>query len=202
MYLGDCREILPALPNVDAIVTDPPYQLGEAAWSGNFSGRNGKAAMWGSNPSWDVLCPDGLSAALDKARDGVVWGGHLYDLPKRSGWLAWDKVQKFSASDFELAWASRDGATRVFRMSRIDAYQNSGHGKQHPTQKPVALMEWCLSLFPDAATVLDPFMGSGTTGVACVNLGRRFIGIEIEPVYFEIARERIGAAHAQRRLFA
>jgi site-specific DNA-methyltransferase (adenine-specific) len=201
LYLGDCREVLPSLPDCDAIVTDPPYELGHG-WHGDFSGKNGKAVMWGSQPNWDKLCPEGLNTALTKAPNAIVWGGHLYELPARSAWLAWDKVQKFSSGDFELAWTSRNGATRTFRMSRIDAYQNVGDGKQHPTQKPVKLMEWCLSFFPDAKTVLDPFMGVGTTGVACANTGRVFVGIEKEQRYFDIACERIDAAQKQRRLFA
>ena len=79
-----------------------------------------------------------------------------------------------------------------------DAYAPSAH----PFQKPLAVMDWCLTKIPDAQTILDPFMGSGTTGVACANLGRKFIGIEIERKYFDIACERIAAAYAQGRLFA
>jgi len=84
-------------------------------------------------------------------------------------------------------------------MSRIEAYGSLD--KQHPTQKPVALMEWCLGFLPDAKTVLDCYMGSGTTGVACVNLGRSFIGIELDPGYFDIAVSRITDAHRQGDFF-
>ena len=98
-------------------------------------------------------------------------------------------------SDGELAWTSRDKALREFTIC------NKTAGKEHPTQKPIELMEWCLSLLPDASTILDPFMGSGTTGVACVKLGRRFIGIEIEPRYFDIACRRIEEATKQPDLF-
>ena len=87
-------------------------------------------------------------------------------------------------------------------MSRIDAHQNVEQGKEHPTQKPVTVMEWCIrQCKKDPQTILDPFMGSGTTGVACANLGRKFIGIEIEEKYFDIACDRITAAYAQGRLF-
>ena len=165
------------------------------------AGSIGKAVMWGEAPEWDKLCADGLLPALDKCAEAVVWGGHLYELPQRSRWLSWDKCQAFSSGDFELAWTSGHGATRVFRMSRIDAYQNSGEGKQHPTQKPSALMAWCLALHPKAATVLDPFMGSGTTGVACARMGLQFVGIERERKYFDIACRRIEQAYAQPRLF-
>ena len=179
----------------------PPYEIG-TAWHGDFAGKNGKAAMWGTAPEWDRLCDDGVSLGVQKAREAVVWGGHLYALPQRSRWLSWDKCQTFSSGDFELAWTNGSGATRVFRMSRIDAYQNSGEGKEHPTQKPTALMEWCLSLHPKAATVCDPFMGSGTTGVACARMGLQFVGIERERKYFDIACRRIEDAQRQGRLIA
>ena len=78
---------------------------------------------------------------------------------------------------------------------------NMDGGKQHPTQKPVALMQWCLGFLPDAKTILDPFMGSGTTGVACVKLGRKFTGIELDSDYFDIACKRIEEAYRQPDMF-
>ena len=98
-------------------------------------------------------------------------------------------------SDGELAWTSRDGALREFVRCP------KAMDKEHPTQKPVALMRWCIEFFPLAGTILDPFMGSGTTGVACAKLGRKFIGIEIEPKYFDIACKRIEEAYRQPDLF-
>lgn len=200
LYLGDCRDILPQIPGVDAVVTDPPYQLDERDWK-TFAGSGGISRHWGQAPGWDRLCQDGLDAALAKAPYAIVWGGNLYQLPLRSQWLAWDKAQTFSTGDFELAWTSKNGATRIFRMSRIDAYHNAGDGKEHPTQKPVLLMDWCLSFAP-AGSVLDPFMGSGSTGVACIKQGRDFIGIELEQKYFDIACRRIEDAQRQQRMFA
>ena len=114
-------------------------------------------------------------------------------------WLIWDKGQeKFSLADFEIAWCSQNKASRrlVFPRSRA-----LGDGKEHPTQKPVAVMKWCLGFLPKAQTILDPFMGSGTTGVACAKLGRKFIGIEIEPKYFDIACRRIEEAYKQPDMF-
>ena len=152
LYHGDCREVLPGLPKHDLLLTDPPYQLG-AMWSGGVFAPNGARTLWAEGaPEWDKLCPDGLLQAVDKCADAVIWGGHLYELPQRSRWLSWDKCQAFSGGDFELAWTSGNGATRVFRMSRIDAYRNVGEGKQHPTQKPSALMAWCLEMYPKAQT--------------------------------------------------
>lgn len=192
LYLGDCREILPTLGKVDAVVTDPPYALGDK-WRGDFKGKKGRARLWGVEPPWDHLERDRLLKALDLAREAIVWGGQLYELPSRPCWLAWDKCQTFSSSDFELAWTSMGGANRVFRMSRIDAHQNIGETKQHPTQKPTPLMQWCISFLSDARMILDPFMGSGTTGVAAVKMGRKFIGIELDPKYFDIACKRVQA---------
>lgn len=110
-------------------------------------------------------------------------------------WLIWDKGQRdFSLADCEVAWTSQNKAMRIFNYARAKALQD---GKEHPTQKPVALMEWCLQFFPKASTVLDCWMGSGTTGVACVKTGRHFIGIELDPDYFEIACRRVREAYAQ-----
>jgi site-specific DNA-methyltransferase (adenine-specific)/modification methylase len=204
LYLGDCREILPTLPKVDAVVTDPPYGIGDR-WGHEMKGKRGRSRLWNAGEAeWDAAPVD--SALLEKVmahgRGNIIWGGNYYALPAARGWIVWDKLQKFSGADAELAYTNLDMPVRVYRLSRIDAHQNLERGKQHPTQKPSALMEWCLSFLPGAQVILDPFMGSGTTGVACANLGRKFIGIEIEPKYFDIACERIRAAYAQGRLFA
>jgi DNA modification methylase len=114
-------------------------------------------------------------------------------------WLIWDKGQRdFSLADFEMAWTSQNKASRIFNYARSKAIQDV---KKHPTQKPIALMEWCLGFLPESKTILDPFMGSGTTGVACMNLDRHFIGIEKDPEYFEIACKRISDAESQGNLF-
>lgn len=114
-------------------------------------------------------------------------------------WLVWDKKQRdFSLADAELAWTSQGKALRIFDYPRSKALLD---GKCHPTQKPVALMRWCLGFLPNAQTILDPFMGSGTTGVACVKEGRHFIGIEQDPDYFEISCERIREAYRQPDMF-
>lgn len=197
LYLGDCREILPTLPKVDAVVTDPPYGIGASAGIGKY-GRLKVA----EDLKWDAAAPD-VSFLLDAERPTIIWGGNYFDLPPRRGYLLWNKGNGFKGRDFaecEQAWVSWDMNARMFDFDPLA--HKSYHGKQHPTQKPVELLEWCLSFLPDAPTILDPFMGSGTTGVACMNLGRKFIGIEIEPKYFAIACERIKAEQDQLRLFA
>jgi DNA modification methylase len=201
LYCGDCLEILPTLEkgSVEAVVTDPPYGLGKA-WRGGFNGKNGRSSVWPTTaPKWDN--PDLARPAVAwcaEMPEAVIWGGHNYALPPSRCWLVWDKMQRFSSADAELAWTNVDKPVRVFRMSRIEAYVRKADCKKtHPTQKPTALMEWCLS-FVKGTTILDPFMGSGTTGVACVKTGRKFIGIELDKGYFDIAVKRIEKALKER----
>lgn len=198
LYLGDCREILPTLPKVDAVITDPPYGIGEHG--GGFRGRKGQNIRVHENLGWDKQRPDAevFRAILDAAPLHIIWGGNYFAdlLPPSKGWLYWQKLMGGDFADGELAWTSRDKALREFTKCP------KGQGAEHPTQKPVALMEWCIGFFPSANTILDPFMGSGTTGVACANLGRAFIGIEREPKYFDIACRRIEDAQRQGRLIA
>jgi DNA modification methylase len=200
MYLGDCMDILPTLPGVDAVVTDPPYGINHAR------DRNSQKDGWVDYPAngWDRERPsrDVFDVMRAKSKDQIIWGGNYFTdyLPPTMRWLVWDKGQRnFSLADCEFAWTSQAKAARIFTYSRGAALQD---GKEHPTQKPLALMEWCLNFLDGARTILDPFAGSGTTGVACVNLGRTFVGIERTPEYFEIACSRIAAAQSQGRLFA
>lgn len=207
LYLGDCREILPTLPNVDAVMTDPPYGI-------DYGGRlKGKGDGYGNadrngwkdygSPEWDQARPE--RAVFDAMRQcsasQIIWGGNYFTdfLPPTMQWLVWDKGQRdFSLADCEFAWSSQQKAARIFTYSRGAALQD---GKEHPTQKPIALIEWCIEQLRGPQTILDPFMGSGTTGVACMNLGRKFIGIEIEQKYFDIACRRIEDAQRQERMF-
>jgi site-specific DNA-methyltransferase (adenine-specific)/modification methylase len=195
LYHGDCLEILPTLPRVDAVVTDPPYGIGFAAQPTKWQRRAGQ-----SPEAWDDSTELRLPDLLKLGDVQVVWGGNYYQLPPSRGWLSWLKPDAPpSMAHFELAWTNQDRNAKQIKHS-IGATNAERVG--HPTQKPLAVMEWTLHQFPDAESVLDPFMGSGTTGVACANLGRKFIGIEIERKYFDIACERIEAAYAQHRLFA
>lgn len=196
LYLGDCREILPALGGVDAIVTDPPYGIGAAKANAHSSIRD--SDVWAPADWDDGRPPATLFAELLRAREVAIWGGNYFAdlLPASSGWLAWIKPQAetgFSLADMELCWTNKGFAARTKRLMRRD-------GNLHPTQKPVPVMTWTLG-FIDGESITDPFMGSGTTGVACANLGRSFIGIEREPTYFDIACRRIEEAYRQPRLF-
>lgn len=197
LYLGDCRDILPTLGKVEAVVTDPPYGIA-STWKGGRKHGWGKAAEEaGLRNEWDDEAPD--AAVFDLLRsmsnDQIIWGGNYFPLPPSRCWLVWNKPERnFTLAEAELAWTNRDNVVRV-----IDA-PRSEPGRLHPTQKPVRVMEW--SIEKTKGVVLDPFMGSGTTGVACVNLDRSFIGIEREPSYFDLACRRIEEAYKQPRLFA
>ena len=199
LYLGDCREVLPTLAPCDLILTDPPYGIGADRT------RNGQKDGWVDYGAegWDKERPPLWLFGLmrDKAKECVIWGGNYFTdvLPPTMRWLVWDKGQRnFSLADCEFAWSSQNAAARVLTLPRAEALQD---GKEHPTQKPLRLMEWCLDMHPKAATVCDPFMGSGTTGVAAVRMGKHFTGIEREPKYFDIACKRIEDAQRQASIF-
>ena len=186
---GDCREVMAVLPKVDACLTDPPYGIGADNHAGPISSG---WTQWAVS-EWDKErpSPETFDAILAGSKEQIIWGGNYFAdlLPPSMRWLAWDKGQRdFSLADMELAWTSQQKAVRVFTYGRGKAVRD---GKQHPTQKPIALMEWCLGFLPDAETILDPFAGSGTVAVACQRLGRQSISIELDADYFEIACKRV-----------
>jgi DNA modification methylase len=197
LILGNCLEVMETLEKVDAVVTDPPYGIGEDG--GRFRDRKGGGHRVLKKKGWDTARPTSaaFNAILEISSEQIIWGGNYFAdlLPASKGWLYWDKLMGGDFADGELAWTSLDRALRKFTKC------NKAHGKEHPTQKPIELMRWCFGFFPDAQTILDPFMGSGTTGVAALQLGRKFIGIELDPDYFAIACKRIEEAHKQPRLF-
>ena len=199
LWLGDCREVLPLLPRFAAVVTDPPYGLADLLHRPG-SGQWEKHYKQGA-PTWDrVTVADGVTAALAQADKAVVWGGQFYLLHPSRCWLSWNKIlRNWSSSEAEHAWTNLDKPNRVFDYSHGQLATEGKH--YHPTQKPVPLMAWCLVQAGRPATVLDPFMGSGSTGVACVQLGLAFTGIEREPKYFDIACRRIEDAQRQAKLF-
>lgn len=199
LYLGDCRDILPTLGRVDAVVTDPPYGLGD--WNNRGSNSGGP---FDSNQTqeWDKpVDAELMTLVQDAGTHKIIWGANylLDHLGRSKQMLVWNKgIRKMHFNDCEIAWCSQwREASRMF-----DMHPSSAGTKEHPTQKPLALMKWCLELLPsDSETILDPFMGSGTTGVAAVQMGRNFIGIEREPKYFDIACKRIEEAQRQGDLF-
>jgi DNA modification methylase len=208
LYHGDCLEILPTLPKVDAVITDPPYGIGEARKDHKSRNRLACSPDY-ARSAWDDMPADPAALTLARSISGtqVIFGGNYFHLPPAKCWLVWDKINGDNDfADAELAWTNVDGAVRVIRHMWAGMLRDSERdvARQHPTQKPVAVMQWAIerAKVSKGATVLDPFMGSGTTGVACANLGRKFIGIEIERRYFDIACERIDNAYRQARMFA
>ena len=205
LWLGDCREILPTLGRVDAVVTDPPYGIGEAAGRNKSRGKLAIAKDYGIS-HWDDFPIDAslMSLVRSVARYAIIFGGNFYDCPPASCWLVWDKINGNSDfADCELAWTNLNKAVRRLRFMWNGMLRAHGEERgDHPTQKPVGVMKWCIEQLPAGCnTILDPFMGSGTTGVAAIKLGRRFIGIEIDPKYFDIACKRIEEATRQPDLF-
>lgn len=201
LILGDCLEVMPGLPKVDAVVTDPPYGIGGALVSGG-SGRGFHRMTASKADEWDVLpSAETMECILSISRHQIIWGGNYQHLPPTRKPLCWDKVRpnQKNLSEWEFGWTSLQGRAQLFKHCANGGF--IGTANVHPTQKPVALMEWCLGFLPDAETILDPFMGSGTTLVACAKLGRRGIGIELDPDYFDIACRRVEEAYRQPDLF-
>ena len=200
LYHGDCLEILPTLPKVDAVIADPPYGI-------NWVPRvNNTERIWLDDKQFDP------SPFIEPGRKHLFWGANYFChlLPPSESWYLWlkradgwdDNVNTYAP--VEMAWSDFGHKQRVKRHCWNGAYRAGDSENRdflHPAQKPLEIMEWCVR-GADSRTVADPFMGSGTTGVACANLGRKFIGIEIERKYFDIACERIDNAYRQQRMFA
>lgn len=201
--LGDCIEVLPTLGRFDAVITDPPYGMNattanmDSGGSGRWNLPGAKSAWGKGNLSWDNEAPPIVLTLPAVADQVIVWGGQFFAFPPARGWLVWNKIiRNFSSSVCELAWTNIEAPVDAFDYSHG---QLATEGKKHPTQKPLPLMEWCVA--KTRGSVLDPFMGSGTTGVAAVKLGRKFTGIEIDPGYFDIACRRIEAALREPDMF-
>jgi len=193
LYLADCMDVLPTLGKVDAVVCDPPFGLGKIMQGGGWAFRKfDEFVKWDEKPEMGLIFD-----IIALAPFCIIWGGNYFQLTPARCWLVWDKQNAVpTMSDVELAWSNLDKPAK--RLSLPCGRNEYGH----PTQKPLRLMEWCVGHLPDTAqTICDPFMGSGTTGVACVKMGRKFIGIEREPKYFEIACRRIEEAYRQPDMF-
>lgn len=218
LYLGNCMEILPTLGKVDAVITDPPYdeRTHSRARSLKAGGSNIRIdfapladfghvePLFSASRGWVIafcaleqLGAYQVEAGVDRWMRAAVW-----DRPDGTPQISGDRpgqgaegIAVMHSRETKPEW-SGGGERGLWR------YPRNKEDTGHPTPKPVRLMERLASLFTvHGQTVLDPFMGSGTTGVACAALGRRFVGIEIERKYFDIACERIAAAYSQGRLF-
>jgi site-specific DNA-methyltransferase (adenine-specific) len=218
LVLGDCRAHVGGLPAEWAVVTDPPY--GTNFDFGRRRRSRNSTLEWGNNKekdvhrNWEPIKGDDTPfdpAPLLRFSTVILWGANNYAdrLPASSCWLVWDKKLDTTPDDFsdcELAWTSLKGAVRKYGhlwrgMCRQGA-ENLNHGpKLHPAQKPIALMKWCLSFVPPEVVVVDPYAGSGTTLAACLSLGRRCLGFEVDPEYHAAASRRLEAMAAASPLF-
>ncbi len=189
LILGDGLEIIKGMTGIDAIVTDPPYGLGKKLNGGS----------WGNVSEWDYL--DDISLLLELAPIVAIWGGNYHSLPASRGWLVWHKPDAPpSMANVEMAWTNQDMNSRMISHA-IAATNKERVG--HPTQKPLRVMKWCLQVLgiPSGAMVVDPFCGSGSTGVACLQTGRRFTGMEIRTDYHALSAKRLEQASMQPLLW-
>lgn len=204
LRLGDCLDVLPTLSSDVAIVTDPPYGIRYDPSSGgdNSAVRNLFAPVLGDDQDFNP-------SPLLRFNWVILWGGNHYadKLPNRPSWFVWDKREGVNSNDMadcEMAWTNLGGPARLFRHMWMGMIRSSerGEARVHPTQKPVALMRWCIeqARLPAGTLICDPYMGSGSTGKAAMQVGYPFIGIERDPAYFAIARRRIEQAQAQLTL--
>jgi DNA modification methylase len=192
LYLGDCEDLRDGL-SFDAVVTDPPYGVAHNKQSATRRYKIRTEIQGDESP------PD---VAWMASYPAVIWGANNFELPRSTGWLVWDKTHgpKCQHSQAEIAWSNIVKTVRLHREA-YHGFMRQRDGWFHPTQKPPGLMVWCMQWLPAECTVLDPYMGSGTTGIACVRSGRRFVGIEKDPAHYATAIERITNELRQGDLF-
>ncbi len=192
IFHGDCRDVLPHVGRFDCLLTDPPYGHG-SKWSGGTWAAN---EIYDAAFEWDAAPVDQalLDACIAAADTAIVWGGNYYRMPPSRCWLSWLKTSRMpTMADFELAWTNLDRPAKAFEEDR-----NPDGKRTHPTQKPLRLFRWCLGMDASIASVLDPFMGSGTTLRAAKDLGLQAVGVDRVEKYCEQAARRL----SQEVLFA
>jgi site-specific DNA-methyltransferase (adenine-specific) len=206
LHHGDCLQYIKTLDTsrVDAIIADPPYGISVDASNSKYKG-----GVEHDEADWDVE-PYNPAPIVALSKPTILWGANNYAsrLQDFGGWLTWVKTARNGSevrqAEMELAWTNCIRRPRVFRHLWVGAFRDSESGvpNVHPTQKPVALMRWCVLLVTQPGdTVFDPYMGSGSLGVACMQLGRNYIGCEIKQSYYAAAQQRIAFAASQMHLF-
>ena len=200
IYHGDCLELMKDIPDksIDLVLTDPPYGI---SINNNMGRRKGDKPSDYKKCDWDKSRPDKIyfDEIQRISKNQIIFGGNYFAdmLPPSSCWLVWDKgfSEDLSFAQIELVWSSFTSSSKKCKMS------SSQKDRVHPTQKPIKLIEWCLNKYSDEGmTIFDPFLGSGTTAIACINTGRNFIGIEKDEDYFNLAQKRVKEAQGQKRL--
>lgn len=206
LYCADCLEVMKTFEDklFSAAITDPPYGIGISGQKLSINKNPKHNRKYHEDLGWDSAIPEEeVFRQIERiTKEQIIWGGNYFVEHLRKGnkgWLYWDKGQRgLTMSDGELAYTSLGKPLRAITMNRGEIAQD---GSEHPTQKPVKLMRWCIDQLEETETIFDPFMGSGSTGVAAVSEGKKFVGIELSPKYFGIARRRIERAQQQQRLF-
>lgn len=211
IWNGDIKDILPLCADrVGAICADPPYGIAysRGAGGGGFGGKNRVTSPLDGRKVIGDDKPFDPSLLLSLDVPTILWGANHYAsrLPDSSRWLVWDKRRGTATNDFadcEFAWTNLSGPARCLPHMWNGGLRDSERGvpRVHQTQKAIVVMEWCLGFIPEGLTILDGYLGSGTTLVACAKMGRKGIGIELDPDYFEIACNRVREAYAQPDLF-
>lgn len=197
IYCGDNRRIVPLLDEFDLLLTDPPYGIGYNTEA--TTGRGTSSAKWKTggrkdygDHQWDEKADEWLiSLARARTKRQIIWGGNYYELPNCRGWFVWDKEANGNFADGELAWNNFLSTTRI-KHHLWNGFARAGNeDRVHPTQKPLDVVTWCLGETPESKTVLDPWMGSGTTLVAAKLRGLKAVGIEINEDYCKAAVQRL-----------
>jgi DNA modification methylase len=201
LYHADCLDILPEIEQVDLCLTDPPYGIG-ASSKKFINGTSKTKKDYYEDICWDTKTPDKEVFDLIIKHPAIIWGGNYFlkHLANTRCFLIWDKtIHGNSYADCELAWTNFDKVARIKSINMVEA---NNDGRVHPTQKPLKLFKWCLKHYSkENDLILDPFLGSGTTAVACEDLNRRWIGCEISEKYCELASKRIEQFLSQGKLF-
>ena len=203
LYLGDCLELLPTLGKFDAAITDPPFGVGNFV---QVTGRlRGRGADYGVAVDWNEAPPPPpfFDALRSITKHRIIWGANFFNcFEDRGGAIVWDKAQAMpNFSKCDIASCTHFQKTEIVRIPWTNFTASHKAETDHPCERPVTLYEWCIEYLPHVRTIIDPYMGSGSVGVACVRLSRKFTGIERDPRHFEAACERIRKAYAQPDMF-
>lgn len=205
LYQADCMDILPTLEKVDAVITDPPFGVGNFVQT--TGAKRGRGALFGVPVKWNESPPPPEFFQLLKvvSKHRIIWGANFFNcFEDKGGAIVWDKAQpmpNFSKAD--IASCTHFQKTEIVRIPWTNFVVSRQAETDHPCERPVALYEWCIAYLPkDTKSILDPYLGSGSCGVAAIRSGCKFIGIERDPEHFANACRRIEQTVSQGPLFA